>query len=307
MRFYAFLCTFYASSMRFLYRFQTSFAAKTGRFPVKYGSITPRKKIADRSSRCCGDAPQITQTMRHERSVARIKKPEVRRNALTLPSPEGRGGRSRIFVSHYPPSTRNFPLHVRPSCTFLGSSWVHPGFVLGPSCRAKPQENRRIRHVSVREKVFWPRGEKIRRKPDQSHAKTQSTQSQKGKMERLSTMYTTSRTARPPSGRQVRYDAERRNEGWKNEGPCNDICNTHNFRGGNACRKALDANRLLPTPCGDGPMCNSGNKTRRRCTKHRFPAFATKEVCGKILWHSPYKPEAQASGRSVLRSRIRLI
>jgi hypothetical protein len=134
--------------------------------------------------------------MTDERSVARIKKPEVRRNALTLPSPGGRGGRSRILVSHYPPSTMNYPLHVRPSCASCASwfssadrslsfgqpperqtakrriptaallppysrptrvllqSYSRSTPALFASCRAKPQENRRNRHVSVCEKVF---------------------------------------------------------------------------------------------------------------------------------------------------------
>ena len=38
-----FLCTFYALSMRFLYRFETSFAAKTGRFPGNMGDDASKK------------------------------------------------------------------------------------------------------------------------------------------------------------------------------------------------------------------------------------------------------------------------
>ena len=46
IRFYPFLCTFYALSMRFLCTFYIGFCFNTRRFPLEYASIAPRKKNA---------------------------------------------------------------------------------------------------------------------------------------------------------------------------------------------------------------------------------------------------------------------
>ena len=62
-----------------------------------------------------------------------------------------------------------------------------------------------------------------------------------------------------------------------------ELCNTHNFRGGNACQITADANRLLPTLCGDGPMQRRLKNAKLFCTRRRL----ANHDGGSIDWETP--------------------
>ena len=117
MRFYVFLCTFYAISIRFLCTFYIGFCLITCRFPREYGGIAPQKKLRAKNASQEGKTeiwltrkcPPLSRTARRNkgRSIARCIA------CCSWPAP------------HWCTN--------RPQEMFLTASYVHPKSVLSPS------------------------------------------------------------------------------------------------------------------------------------------------------------------------------